>query len=108
TVSSYVYPVTTESDSLSLHDALPISHWLCLWVWNGAWFHRGCDHLLSDSLCRRQRSFARVRYAEGDGLSPTLLCRCGVGRSDDRSEEHTSELQSRENLVCRLLLDKKK
>src|SRR5690606_40763577 len=26
----------------------------------------------------------------------------------DRSEEHTSELQSRENLVCRLLLEKKK
>src|SRR5690606_41774285 len=36
----------------------------------------------------------------------------GVLRSDadqaDRSEEHTSELQSRENLVCRLLLEKKK
>src|SRR5207302_2904753 len=28
--------------------------------------------------------------------------------SDPRSEEHTSELQSRENLVCRLLLEKKK
>src|SRR5690606_41739480 len=28
--------------------------------------------------------------------------------SDGRSEEHTSELQSRENLVCRLLLEKKK
>src|SRR5690606_40949418 len=28
--------------------------------------------------------------------------------SADRSEEHTSELQSRENLVCRLLLEKKK
>src|SRR5690606_41416005 len=28
--------------------------------------------------------------------------------ADDRSEEHTSELQSRENLVCRLLLEKKK
>src|SRR5690606_41684477 len=27
--------------------------------------------------------------------------------ADDRSEEHTSELQSRENLVCRLLLEKK-
>src|SRR5690606_40087675 len=27
---------------------------------------------------------------------------------DERSEEHTSELQSRENLVCRLLLEKKK
>src|SRR5690606_41927754 len=39
----------------------------------------------------------------------------GVGQPDhvqrgalDRSEEHTSELQSRENLVCRLLLEKKK
>src|SRR5436309_5236109 len=30
------------------------------------------------------------------------------GLIDDRSEEHTSELQSRENLVCRLLLEKKK
>src|SRR5690606_39971947 len=29
-------------------------------------------------------------------------------RSETRSEEHTSELQSRENLVCRLLLEKKK
>src|SRR5690606_41613010 len=32
----------------------------------------------------------------------------GPARSRDRSEEHTSELQSRENLVCRLLLEKKK
>src|SRR5207302_9193406 len=33
---------------------------------------------------------------------------CGLGLDLDRSEEHTSELQSRENLVCRLLLEKKK
>src|SRR5256886_8676533 len=33
-------------------------------------------------------------------------CRTGAGRS--RSEEHTSELQSQSNLVCRLLLEKKK
>src|SRR2546427_8627088 len=36
---------------------------------------------------------------------------CGVGlpgRIDSRSEEHTSELQSQSNLVCRLLLEKKK
>src|SRR5207302_11097900 len=36
---------------------------------------------------------------------------CGIGPADlrnQRSEEHTSELQSRENLVCRLLLEKKK
>src|SRR5690606_41948356 len=34
--------------------------------------------------------------------------RCGLGHQVARSEEHTSELQSRENLVCRLLLEKKK
>src|SRR5215475_1411349 len=37
--------------------------------------------------------------------SPRPRRRCGPDR---RSEEHTSELQSRENLVCRLLLEKKK
>src|SRR5690606_41998450 len=37
-------------------------------------------------------------------LLPQLLAELGQGRS----EEHTSELQSRENLVCRLLLEKKK
>src|SRR5690606_41999319 len=35
-------------------------------------------------------------------------CRHGSWWRDARSEEHTSELQSRENLVCRLLLEKKK
>src|SRR5215467_12356365 len=34
--------------------------------------------------------------------------RAGLARDDDRSEEHTSELQSPCNLVCRLLLEKKK
>src|SRR5690606_41886495 len=34
--------------------------------------------------------------------------RSGEGDPQGRSEEHTSELQSRENLVCRLLLEKKK
>src|SRR5690606_40855748 len=34
--------------------------------------------------------------------------RCSGGLARRRSEEHTSELQSRENLVCRLLLEKKK
>src|SRR3712207_7524221 len=37
---------------------------------------------------------------------PIHLCRCGSLRM--RSEEHTSELQSRQYLVCRLLLEKKK
>src|SRR5439155_11958313 len=40
----------------------------------------------------------------------TALCRIDVCQHpyDDRSEEHTSELQSRGHLVCRLLLEKKK
>src|SRR5690606_40259385 len=47
----------------------------------------------------RQRSrkvYGRSRFTD----AALLIC--------DRSEEHTSELQSRENLVCRLLLEKKK
>src|SRR5690606_40463215 len=39
---------------------------------------------------------------------PPRPVQVGLRQVDDRSEEHTSELQSRENLVCRLLLEKKK
>src|SRR2546430_6044527 len=61
---------------------------------------------------------------DADGHVPVVLLRLGLGRSGDlatvlqgqawlglhesRSEEHTSELQSQSNLVCRLLLEKKK
>src|SRR5690625_5493057 len=38
----------------------------------------------------------------------TVTGKYGIGRSAARSEEHTSELQSRGHLVCRLLLEKKK
>src|SRR5256886_6526506 len=38
----------------------------------------------------------------------TALAREVCGEDSERSEEHTSELQSQSNLVCRLLLDKKK
>src|SRR5690606_41833485 len=43
-------------------------------------------------------------------LARSRRCACAIeacGCSEPRSEEHTSELQSRENLVCRLLLEKK-
>src|SRR5690606_41525928 len=51
----------------------------------------------------------RNRGAGPFGLLNLLDERCGgVFDNIDRSEEHTSELQSRENLVCRLLLEKKK
>src|SRR5690606_40712640 len=44
-----------------------------------------------------------------DAVAVMVLKRAGIDLVDDgaRSEEHTSELQSRENLVCRLLLEKK-
>src|SRR5690625_6650299 len=49
----------------------------------------------------------------GEGLSAALLCRTREREvsgpsGENRSEEHTSELQSRGHLVCRLLLEKKK
>src|SRR5438874_13733105 len=69
---------TTEIYTLSLHDALPISRAKSLSAG-----HRARDRR------RPYRASGRVR-----------------GRS--RSEEHTSELQSRRDLVCRLLLEKKK
>src|SRR5690606_40517581 len=47
-----------------------------------------------------------ARNLDGAGADP--VTRVERHRSLERSEEHTSELQSRENLVCRLLLEKKK
>src|SRR5687768_18526739 len=72
-------PATTEIYTLSLHDALPI-----------------CDR------AGRARGRRHVR-----GVVPRAT-RPGARRLPERSEEHTSELQSRLHLVCRLLLEKKK
>src|SRR5256885_11031140 len=76
---------TTEIYPLSLHDALPIY---------GA---RRLFALRARPSLRRRR-----RRRHGDDRPPRLR---GAAR---RSEEHTSELQSPCNLVCRLLLEKKK
>src|SRR5690606_41221769 len=52
----------------------------------------------------------RTLPADAIGLPPKPLRQPALGPDHvrQRSEEHTSELQSRENLVCRLLLEKKK
>src|SRR2546430_8189645 len=57
------------------------------------------------TLFRSLRDDFRGRCARGAGCGA-----CGAGARQDvvRSEEHTSELQSQSNLVCRLLLEKKK
>src|SRR2546428_10196047 len=84
---------TTEIYTLSLHDALPISG-------------RG-----RRGRPRRRRRVRRARRRGGGrrALPPRRAAaqpRPQPGRR--RSEEHTSELQSRSDLVCRLLLEKKK
>src|SRR5690606_40282913 len=57
------------------------------------------------------RSSAGTYTAWNDVIEPffvDVMRSCSTPISSARSEEHTSELQSRENLVCRLLLEKKK
>src|SRR3712207_8075982 len=55
------------------------------------------------------RQLQRTHDADGDRIRKAVL---GIvadrGKMQNRSEEHTSELQSRQYLVCRLLLEKKK
>src|SRR3712207_6911179 len=83
---------TTEIYTLSLHDALPI----CL---------PGLPaRLVPGLLRRRQLPHAVLPHGE---LPEQPLREPAGQRSDPRSEEHTSELQSRQYLVCRLLLEKK-
>src|SRR5690606_41331069 len=79
----------------SLHDALPIYPVEVVGTGKGAC---GVDLEQVEALFLGQR---RVRPAD----MHAVLGQLEVQR--DRSEEHTSELQSRENLVCRLLLEKK-
>src|SRR3712207_7088481 len=76
---------------------------------------QGCGHggILPDE--RGARGPVRRRTAAADGAHaarrahPAVVRHHGAaGRSRPRSEEHTSELQSRQYLVCRLLLEKKK
>src|SRR5258708_23949885 len=54
------------------------------------------------------RSHARSARRADHGDAPADCGVAGAGTGIDRSEEHTSELQSPDHLVCRLLLEKKK
>src|SRR5205809_2363213 len=59
------------------------------------------------TLFRSDAESCRVRSGAGASAERHHASRRALAR-DDRSEEHTSELQSRLHLVCRLLLEKKK
>src|SRR5438034_7954920 len=89
-VSSFFFndTATTEIYTLSLHDALPI--------WE-------LDHTIERAVLMAEESSVRTRDlglgTGANGATPLAPV---------RSEEHTSELQSHSDLVCRLLLEKKK
>src|SRR5438034_8610914 len=92
----------TEIYTLSLHDALPIS---CLPP--SLRFGRGVEALDRPALrVRRVGGAARRGRQRGEGAAGARGI-AGVARLGTRSEEHTSELQSHSDLVCRLLLEKK-
>src|SRR2546421_8872837 len=65
-----------------------------------------------DCQCRRRvlsfRTVSRSSVRPDTGSAAADLAEPVSGRTELRSEEHTSELQSRSDLVCRLLLEKKK
>src|SRR5260370_38055644 len=84
---------TTEIYTLSLHDALPI-------------YRTGLRAFLppAGALCLRPICDRGAARGADHADDPRGQC----APQHDRSEEHTSELQSHLNLVCRLLLEKKK
>src|SRR5207253_7674462 len=93
-------PAPASSYSLSLHDALPIFDL------------RAGQAVLARGGRREAYPPVRSQLVDGGAASdPLVLARAYRDLLDCdewRSEEHTSELQSRGHLVCRLLLEKKK
>src|SRR5205085_10501822 len=91
-------PPPTDLSTLSLHDALPISTDATPWL---PPLYGTCSTLkpAADANAAPARWLTEPMPAEAMRKSPFFKV---------RSEEHTSELQSQSNLVCRLLLEKKK
>src|SRR5207253_10983757 len=95
-------PATTELYTLSLHDALPI--------YSGR--SGAKQRQRSRSLCAKSPDWPQLGDLRAHRMNNSPAAgQCPEGNrcmSNERSEEHTSELQSRGHLVCRLLLEKKK
>src|SRR5690606_41640393 len=95
----FIHMLTIVISTRSLHDALPIL----------AADLTGDDGRGGDSLGLNGHGVEGVvvEVLDEEGVHAALCERRGILHRAVRSEEHTSELQSRENLVCRLLLEKK-
>src|SRR5690606_40614732 len=99
---------TLDIYSLSLHDALPIftvaaqnmPKLIRHPVAGGGFFAHDLINDLRNRIGNRWVELRHQRHAVTDVRQRQFLLVCA-----GRSEEHTSELQSRENLVCRLLLE---
>src|SRR5690606_40458049 len=98
-------PATTLPCTLSLHDALPILKPTPA---------SRCPLIQAklQSSCRQHNQFSnkspRLSNNTPSSSNIPFICSNKIKPLLPRSEEHTSELQSREKLVCRLLLEKKK
>src|SRR5690606_41326463 len=108
-------PAITQTLATRLAATLPphtihtIRHWARYGA-NRATQKAGRWHIERTSLLRRIERDPRTRKERKRTVELTVENLVAVGGREwkrGRSEEHTSELQSRENLVCRLLLDQK-
>src|SRR5205823_13859109 len=97
-------PATTALYTLSLHDALPISR-------TGSHAPRPTTLIGPDNGHSRHPATTHRHHPASTWALHTFLhgdVGTSIVGSNQRSEEHTSELQSLAYLVCRLLLEKKK
>src|SRR5690606_41465256 len=98
----------SSTAALSLHDALPIYNFAAMRIRLAAFLlilvTRPMPGLAQDSTGAPVDSLPGSSQSKGRVAWVAGINAAAVGRS----EEHTSELQSREKLVCRLLLEKKK
>src|SRR5699024_12457874 len=90
--SVFTAPHPPHPDPLSLHDALPIS------CGTGSGVLIGLSNPMREAKMRKRLCVTRIGWSASSASRRIFA---------SRSEEHTSELQSRFDLVCRLLLEKK-
>src|SRR5690606_42128343 len=100
---SFTATAPTEIYTLSLHDALPIYASL-----RRIMYPNDKDPVTNADTVWKGTPLSVANSYELWGSCRDTNMGAALREANNRSEEHTSELQSRENLVCRLLLEKKK